>query len=84
MNQDTLLLIFYINVKHLDATDVVKYINEEDEYLREKCEGARYFIIPVEDSETRVECINPKYLSKEEWQSIRDKVDRIKSSLDMK
>lgn len=62
MNDEYLILVLYLNVDDIDSED----LNEYKEHVTKKITPSFYgefIIIPVVGSPTRMECINPKYIT---------------------
>lgn len=77
---DKLIIVHYIDSRKMTPQDVaeniqkiIKNINLNDEYLT--------YFIPVE-SETRIECINPKLVSEEDYKQAREILDRNQKIVD--
>jgi hypothetical protein len=75
--KDKLILIFYICIKHLDINDIQVFINDLAKELKNELDDSiQYWIIPVYD-ETRIECINPVLLDEKQYQSVKEKIERL-------
>ena len=67
MSKDKLILVHYISVGNIPYEDVETYLLKlRDQMSPPKSEHISYFI-PVRDSDSRVECINPKLVDKDEY-----------------
>jgi hypothetical protein len=67
MSKDKLILVHYISVGNISYKDVEGHLLKiRDQMSSPKDEHISYFI-PVRDSDSRVECINPKLLDKDEY-----------------
>ena len=67
MSKDKLILIHYIDVGNISYKDVEEHLLKiRDQMSPPKDEHISYFI-PVRDSDSRVECINPKLVDKDEY-----------------
>lgn len=63
-NSNNMLLVFYIGVLHVEASEIGEYINQAAEKMVPKnFEGTVLFFPSLESSESRVECINPRYVT---------------------
>lgn len=90
-NIKDLILVFYVNVGNLDEQDVAEHIEMiRIRIANDKPEDtAPWFYIPVRGEDTRVECLNPKFIANETLvanamfqlteinQIFRDKVDNV-------
>lgn len=59
------ILVFYINVGNVPSNDVSEYMDYVQQRLsvNKPADAAPWFFIPIRDSETRVECINPSLIN---------------------
>ena len=82
MNDDKLVLVFYIGIGDLDRRDSDKYIRE----AMEKTKGRGLndnFYIPVRGTlETRIECLNPKLVNKREYDKTLKKLQQVQKDFD--
>lgn len=63
INKDQLILANYINVKNVDAKDIQKFIADVADSAKDMFDDTVAVLhVPVVDSESRIECINPKYI----------------------
>ena len=63
INKDQLILVNYINVKNVDAKDIQKFIADVVDSAKDMFDDTVAVLhVPVVDSESRIECINPKYI----------------------
>jgi hypothetical protein len=77
MSKEKIILIHYINVGNIDGNDVSKMIEEVIKKLSLKEEdNIISYWIPVREGETRVECINPKLVSEEDFTEAKRVLDR--------
>ena len=77
MSKEKIILIHYINVGNIDGNDVSKMMEEVINKLSLKEEdNIISYWIPVREGETRVECINPKLVSEEDFTEAKRVLDR--------
>lgn len=81
INKDTLVFVFYINVGNLSTDEVQRVIEDVNRRLTVNKGDVVNYIIPVKNSETRVECINPKLASEEEFQDVIKKLDEYEGAI---
>jgi hypothetical protein len=63
---DKLIIVFYISIKGLPIEDVEQYITDvAHNFKAEKDE--KYFFMPIRDGESRLECLNPKMVSEDDY-----------------
>lgn len=63
-NTDKLILVYYISVAGIDPTEIEYYFNELKQRIAAQSVSEDTEIIFVPDpSTTKIECINPKYIT---------------------
>lgn len=65
MENDKLILVYYISVKHMDMEDIAEYMYKVREKINIPGFDGHSIFVPVLTDETRIECINPKYVTDE-------------------
>lgn len=81
------IIVFYINVGHLDpegVSEIIKKVQDMIKPLPEDADKVIQYVIPVRDQETKIECINsPVYFSSEEQvKKYKDEIKRMDDKLD--
>jgi|AntAceMinimDraft_7_1070363.scaffolds.fasta_scaffold06182_3 hypothetical protein len=82
-----LVLVHYINISELEMQEAGQLLNEIVEIIdenTEKYENILNLIVPIQNGENRVECINPQYLSEEKYEEIQKTAEDFKSLLERK
>lgn len=81
------VFVFYVGVGNLENKDVEQYMHNvrtrffTDEFIR-KFEGSELIMLPIRDNNSRIECINPKYITDEELvREHRIKMDQLHENL---
>ena len=70
--KDKLILVAYINIGFIHIEDVSSYLEQSAKILRDGTDDSvLLYIIPVRGHESRLECINPKLVSEEEYEKAR-------------
>lgn len=81
VTKDTLIIVYYINMEHLeDESEKIEFLDEVKSQVL--VDGAYTVIIPIYEKDSYVECLNPKYLSEEEYKQIESKIKQIEKDLD--
>ena len=74
---EKIILVHYINVGNMDYTNINKFMKEITVKFSPKEEdNIISYWIPVNNGETRVECINPKLVSEEDYSEAKKVLDR--------
>lgn len=81
--KDKLILVFYIGVENICDCDVPAYMSEIADWItRDKDESAEFYFIPDPESRTtRVECINPQFLTEERVKEMEEKANELMTRL---
>jgi hypothetical protein len=73
---EKIILVHYIYTGNLEFNDVSKFMENIVEKYSSKEENIISYWIPINDGETRVECINPKLVSEEDFKEAKMVLDR--------
>jgi hypothetical protein len=74
---EKIILIYYINVGNIERNDVSKVVEDVVRKFSPKEEdNIISYWIPIREGETRVECINPKLVSQEDFTEAKQVLDR--------
>jgi len=77
MSKEKIILIHYINVGNIDDNDVSEMMkNVVNKFSPKEEDNIISYWIPVREGETRVECINPKLVSEEDFTEAKRVLDR--------
>jgi hypothetical protein len=74
---EKIILVHYINVGNMDYININKFMEEITVKFSPKEEdNIISYWIPIRNGETRVECINPKLVSEEDYSEAKKVLDR--------
>ncbi len=74
---EKIILVHYINVGNMNYSDINKFMEEITVKFSPKEEdNIISYWIPIKNGETRVECINPKLVSEEDYSEAKKVLDR--------
>jgi hypothetical protein len=77
MSKEKIILIHYINVGNIDGNNVSEMMeNVVNKFSLKEEDNIISYWIPVREGETRVECINPKLVSEEDFTEAKRVLDR--------
>jgi len=65
-NKENLILVYYIGVGNMAQEDIENFIQKIKNRMIPETFKGEIIIIPQYDLNTRVECINPKYITDKE------------------
>jgi hypothetical protein len=65
---DKIMLAIYVNIGNLEGSEVSEYMKQVSEQLNDD-KSYKFFLIPVKEQETKIECIYPNFLYDEEMKS---------------
>ena len=77
LDKDKIWLVFYINVSKLDYSDVGPYMEQARQALLPHDKSVEMVFIPVYETETHVDCINPILLTAEKYKETEEKVNAL-------
>lgn len=75
LEKDKIIIVVYYNVDG----DVIETLNNVAREFEAMNDGSvMVIVVPVHDTETKIECINPKLVSEKEYEEARKACERIK------
>lgn len=75
-DKDKLLLIFYVGVKSIHIEDRCAYFNEIVHYMDFDYTIRPIYVLDYCSDEIRVECINPKLITEDEYVKVQEIIDK--------
>lgn len=82
LNKDKLILVAYINISGINDADVSAFVTEAAHNLKPKEDDSiLFYVIPVRGEESRLECVNPKLVSEEEYEKAKLACEKISEKL---
>lgn len=82
LTKDSLIIVFYINVSHVDPRDVSVYMTDiRNSFAKDKADDVVEIFIPIENGDSRVECINPKAASDDDMLRINTLINELNNKL---
>lgn len=73
---DKLILVYYVNVGNLDKSEVPEFMGKFIKYVKD--DNIIQYHIPVRGEKSRIECINPKLINKDEFKKVQEILDSCK------
>ena len=87
MENNPIILVMYIAVGNMDFRDVAPYVEHIANITKPFPEDTikkEIYYIPVYDSkDSRIECINPKLLTEEEFEEARGVLNEVKNKFEL-
>lgn len=74
------ILVCYFNVGNIKAEDIAEYVKKISKVLP-KDEGLLHYLVPIKTGDSRIECVNPKVISEDEYAKVKEILDRNQSAL---
>lgn len=65
-----LILVFYVNVGNMSNEDIAKYMENVKKNVNDRVKNVISFFCPIRKGDMRVECINPVFMTKKEYDEI--------------
>ena len=70
------ILVVYINVGDLKTHDLEEYMESlRNEFLRDDPSEILHYFIPTREGETRIDCVNPKLITTDDYQKVQKVLD---------
>jgi len=66
MTDEKKILVFYIGVGNIRSADIGDYVREVSSRITPSTFDGEIIMIPTNGVDTRIECINPVYITEEE------------------
>lgn len=60
------IIVIYVGVAGIRSEDIPQFIEKVSKRISPSTVGSEIIIIPIQSVDTRVECINPVYVTEEE------------------
>lgn len=78
---EKIILVYYINMYNVDNEKIEYYLGLVKEKIFLQDDSIIQYFIPIRNGETRVECINPKLVSEEDYKEVKELLDKTKEKL---
>lgn len=62
---DNLILVYYIGVAGIRSEDIDEYVHKVMKKIAVSTIKGEIVVIPVQSVDTRIECVNPKYITED-------------------
>jgi hypothetical protein len=73
-----IILIIYLNIGNRTFQEAFEYISDiKDNLYVSKPHWLYFYLIPVREGETRVECVNPKLVSESDFTEAKKALDNM-------
>ncbi len=81
--QEKTILVYYINVGNMSSEEVSEFLQNISTGLieTEKENNILSYLVPIKDTETRIECINPRLLTEEEYLEAKNALKNCKRKM---
>jgi len=80
---DKIILIIYVGVKNYPIDKINAYLGNLVQSVMEFNPDIAHYVFPdFESTNFRVECINPKFVTQEEYEIVMKKLENINEELD--
>lgn len=82
LDKDKIWVVFYINVSELDRADIGPYMEHVRQAFLPHDESVEMMFIPVFETETHVDSINPILLTAEKYKEAEEKVNALRKQME--
>ena len=66
LDDENKIFVIYIGIIGIRSEDIPSYVNKITERIIPNIKNTTFITIPIESNNTRIECINPKYITNSE------------------
>jgi hypothetical protein len=79
---EDLILVVYIGIKNVPPPELDNFINRVVDIMESNPNHPLTYYIPVQEQDSRMECLNPRIISKEELISTKKTLEEITKILE--
>jgi len=81
------ILVMYVGVAGIRSEDITEYVNRVTRNINPKTFGGEIIVIPTQSQNTKIECINPEYITdnnlvKEHTEMIKKLQEELQNQLE--
>lgn len=66
MAEEKKILVFYIGVQNVRSADIEDFVTRISSRITPKTFDGEVIMIPIQSTDTRIECVNPVYITDKE------------------
>ena len=81
MNTEKLILVYYLNLGNITPQRASEILESFGANLNQEIKEAHHILLPIRNGNTRVECLNPKIITQEEYRSVKGFLERAEDTL---
>ena len=81
MNTEKLILVYYLNLGNITPQRASEILESFGANLYREIKEAHHILLPIRNGNTRVECLNPKIITQEEYRSVKGFLERAEDAL---
>jgi hypothetical protein len=81
MNTEKIILVYYLNLGNITPERASEILESFGANLYRKIKEAHHILLPIRNGNTRVECLNPKIITQEEYRSVKVFLERAEGAL---
>jgi hypothetical protein len=63
MTEEHKILVIYVGVQGIRSEDIEKFVHKVGSRISPQTIEGEFIMIPIQSQDTRIECINPKYIT---------------------
>ena len=79
---EKIILVNYVAVGNMSMNEVHEYLEDFERKIVPKDEGIFNYIVPIKGYDSRVECLNPKLVSEDDYKQAKELLDRNQKIVD--
>ena len=78
---EKIILVAYINVKDMPISITLEILESARENLGPKDDNILFYVVPVTEHDNKIECLNPKLVSEQDFLEAKKSLDIIQEKL---
>jgi hypothetical protein len=73
---DRIILVFYVDIGNISPEDCQTYLSRVNDSVLIPDDNIIQYIIPIRGENSRIECLNPKLVTEQEYISVKTILDK--------
>ncbi len=81
MNTEKIILVYYLNLGNISRQEASEILHSFSANVNRSMKEVHHILIPISNGDSRVECLNPKIITQEEYRSVKGFLERAEYAL---
>jgi hypothetical protein len=79
---EKLILAIYVHVGNMSPADIAEHMDRMMGSLNNKDENILHYVIPIQEGNSRIECLNPKLVLEKDYDKIQEIIENNQKIVD--